>query len=434
MYSDLFDQLGGRGAGGSGAGGGGRSGTAAEPPEEPPLVSLKAGRVNLEKKSSEDGDDENAAGNDRSYSCTADPARGEIRLVWKETTGQLEWQWYDRRQKKVVDAFVVQNTTEHSLTRVPLSDQGKVHSADRVYVWTSYALTGDRRLEGNAYYRMYWMQDLEVGDEEMIVQKINEYLQDPKKAAPEGSTTAAVAGSRASAGAAASGSAAGGTSTNQVDALSSILENLGMPQTGDSTAAAAASSTGAVAGTTNSSSTGTTGTTNQLTLADLQGAMAGIQAGTSSAAGAAPPGPPLNDVLANAPAIDKLLESDDVVQRLIPLLPEGQQTVADLRENLLSPQMRNTVSALQQALLPDDAGDLSGYASVIANFQLEQEAGQSELARGNPLAAFLECVIASVEKEEEQAAPKDDGEKEEETKQDETKDNDDDDDAEAEDL
>ena len=40
MYSDLFDQLG-RG------GGGGRSGTAAEPVEEPPLLSVKAGKMIL---------------------------------------------------------------------------------------------------------------------------------------------------------------------------------------------------------------------------------------------------------------------------------------------------------------------------------------------------------------------------------------------------
>jgi hypothetical protein len=70
---------------------------------------------------------------------------------------------------------------------------------------------------------------------------------------------------------------------SQVDALSSILENLGMPQA-------------------ETTATSTTPSTNQLTLADLQGAMAGIAQQHQQVA----PGSPLEDVVTQQ-AIDALL-------------------------------------------------------------------------------------------------------------------------------
>jgi len=384
MYSDLFDQLG-RG------GGGGRSGTAAEPVEEPPLLSVKAGKMIL------------AAANDNdSFHCTADTARGEIRLVWKDAA--LQWQWYDRRSKTVQDSFAVSQQGGGTFERVPLTD--KTHENDRVYVWTS---TDDN---SKTEHRMYWMQDAEVGDEAEVVKKVNEYLKDPNKAAPAGAATATTGASSSSAAAASgtAGAAASSSNANQVDALSSILENLGMPQTSEGSTTATSSAAAAAA-------PSSSGTTNQLTLADLQGAMAGIHAGTTTTTSPAP-GPPLNDVLTTQ-AIDALLESEDVVQRLLPLLPAGQQqSVEQLRANLTSPQMRNTVSALQQALLPDDTGDLSGYASVVANFQLESDGQSALLAQGNPLAAFLESVIASVEKEkQEKKDEEEEGKESEENKE-----------------
>ena len=418
MYSDLFDQLG-RGVVGGGAGG--RSGTAAEPPEEPPLLSCKAGKMLLISSSSSEQQQQ------QRYSCTADPARGEIRLVWKDDDdddtagvlnninnnnnsaapgGQLEWQWYDRRLKKVQDRFPVRNnggSVRSTFARVPLAD--KLHANDRVYVWSCYPTSNDNDNNDTppaVEHRMYWMQDAEMGDEEQLVQTINEYLQDPSKAAPEG-FTAGRAGSN-------NNNNAASSSSHQVDALSSILENLGMPQTGEggSDATGSTASNGANSNINSMQAVGGGG----LTLADLQGAMAGIAAASSNSSNynnnVGGPGPPLNDVL-TAQAIDSLLANDEVVQRLLPLLPEPQQSAEHLRDNLLSPQMRNTVSALQQALLPDDAGDLSGYASVIANFQLDPMDGQDQLAQGNPLAAFLECVIASVEREAKEEVQQDEG-------------------------
>ncbi|MGK3744288.1 MAG: hypothetical protein ACI90V_011148 [Bacillariaceae sp.] len=44
---------------------------------------------------------------------------------------------------------------------------------------------------------------------------------------------------------------------------------------------------------------------------------------------------------------------------------------------------------------------MDGYQSVLANFQLDASDGQKSLAEGkSPIQAFLDCVLASVEKEE----------------------------------
>lgn len=111
MYSDLFDQL------GRGGGGGGRSGTASEPVEEPPLLSVKAGKMILAAPPQAD-----EAGDSLSFHCTADTARGEIRLVWKDAA--LQWQWYERRSKTVQDSFAITSSQGGgTFERVPLTDK-----------------------------------------------------------------------------------------------------------------------------------------------------------------------------------------------------------------------------------------------------------------------------------------------------------------------
>lgn len=374
MYSDLFEQI------GRGGGMNRSASTTAELAPKPTLLTFKAGRMILEPKEtvfdgiSDDNvnitatDTTKVADNISTFNCTANTARGEVRLLWDDNA--LQWQWYDRRSKLVKDTFTVNEGGGGTFERVPLQD--KTHSNDRIYVWSS---------DDKKDHKMYWMQDADMTEEEAVVRKVNEYLKDPKMAAPSRGNTSATTQSSSFTTNTSNTSTNRASTNNQVDALSSILENLGMPPNGDS------SNTSSAIGT----------ATNQLTLADLQGAMASISTGTSASS----PGPLLNDVLTTQ-AIDSLLENEDVVQRLLPLLPPEQQTPELLRTNLLSPQLRNTVSSLTQALLPDDTGDLSGYASVIANFQLEAEAGQEELTRGNSLAAFLECIVAAVEKEKQE--------------------------------
>jgi len=149
-----------------------------------------------------------------------------------------------------------------------------------------------------------------------------------------------------------------------------------------------------------------------LTLSDLQGAMAGLAtASPPGAAAASSAGPPLSE-LASADIIDEsgILDDKDVVERLTKLLPEGQQTEAMLRENIRSPQVAQSLQRLTAALA-DDAGS---FNSIIANFQLDPADGMSSMAAGNPIEAFLNCLLKDVEKKEGVKKPKLSDDKEDE--------------------
>ena len=129
--------------------------------------------------------------------------------------------------------------------------------------------------------------------------------------------------------------------------------------------------------------------------------------GASRASAAAspppPPGPPLSE-LASADVVDEsgMLDDPSAVARLIALLPEGQQTEAALRENLRSPQVAQCLRRLTSALAGDDDDDHSGggFNSIIANFRLNPEDGAVAMAAGNPVEAFLNCLLRDVERKE----------------------------------
>ena len=221
----------------------------------------------------------------------------------------------------------------------------------RIYVWTSNDSSSNGG--GETYtpvHRMYWMQSRNDEGEDDCVAKINQYLDNPKEAAPPK------------------------TEEPQVDALSNILENLGIPQ---------------------SEPQGTGG--GILTLADLQGAMAGLGPMTTPATSSAPRTQiiPLTE-LVTPTAMDSLLQNDAAKNRLLEFLPPDQRDMAHLEDNLKSPQVQQTLQALSQALLPDELGTLDGYHSIIANFQLDPKDGEEALRSGNSIQAFLDCVLASV--------------------------------------
>ena len=64
-------------------------------------------------------------------------------------------------------------------------------------------------------------------------------------------------------------------------------------------------------------------------------------------------------------------------------------------ENLSSPQVQQCLKSLQAALLDDEAG----VNSILANFQLRPEDGAIAMAAGNPIQAFLDCVLKSAQRE-----------------------------------
>merc|ERR1719469_326824 len=134
-----------------------------------------------------------------------------------------------------------------------------------------------------------------------------------------------------------------------------------------------------------------------LTLADLQGAMAGLATASpppGSATSNGPP-PPLSEMASKAIIDDSGILSDpSTVARLVALLPEGQRTESQLRENIHSPQVAQCLQRLTAALAEEGT---ESYNSIIANFQLNPSDG---VQSGNPIEAFLQCLLKDVEKKE----------------------------------
>jgi hypothetical protein len=204
--------------------------------------------------------------------------------------------------------------------------------------------------------------------------------------------------------------------SGQVDALSNILQSLGMPQ--QQSPSGTSNTSSVVGGTTNSTTPAPNNTAATpsapeaksapsigLTLSDLQGAMAGLA--TTSPPGAPAsnnvggPGPSLSEVVTPDAVIEAgILENTELKERLIQLLPENQRTEDRLLENLRSPQVRQCLQSLTAALCDD--GSLDGFHSILANFQLRPEDGAVGLSQGNPIQAFLDCVLKSVQREKEE--------------------------------
>jgi hypothetical protein len=67
---------------------------------------------------------------------------------------------------------------------------------------------------------------------------------------------------------------------------------------------------------------------------------------------------PSLDKIVTQESMGKLIDDDangEIAKELIPHLPEGQQTAEDLRENLMSPQLREAMRTLTQAIQSDQA-------------------------------------------------------------------------------
>lgn len=354
MYSDLFDALGGNSSSSSSSNARSNSNSS---DEAKPLLSFKAGKVEL------------ALQENGKFLATPDTRRCQVNLNYNEES-QLIWEWYDRREKKVMDTIRITDPVKLERADVPKSQDADCN--DRVYYW---------KLDSE--WRMIWLQDKEEDPE--LIDKVNKILKEttkPSTADPaEGDDNAGGGSDPISARSPSSVS----TTTRQVDALSNILENLGMPQGGDqnSTTASPAAAPAAAAG-----AGGT------LTLADLQSAMGGVQTQQENNN---PPG--LHEFVTPG-AISSLLANEDVRNRLMQELPEEQRSAEFLESCLRSPQVQQTLRSLTSALLPDDNGSMDGYHSVLANFQLDASDGQKALSEGkSPIQAFLDCVLASVEKE-----------------------------------
>ncbi|KAL7527635.1 hypothetical protein ACHAXR_002055 [Thalassiosira sp. AJA248-18] len=188
----------------------------------------------------------------------------------------------------------------------------------------------------------------------------------------------------------------------QIDALGNILENLGIPQPGGTPAGER--NAGTAGADQAAAAAGASGGAGGLTLADLQGAMAGLATASPPSAAAsatAAAGPPLSE-LASTDIIDEsgILNDPATVERLVALLPEGQRTESQLRENIRSPQVAQCLQRLTSALVDDGDGGGGSFNSIIANFQLDPVDGAAAMAGGNPIEAFLNCLLKDVERKE----------------------------------
>jgi 26S proteasome regulatory subunit N13 len=201
------------------------------------------------------------------FLVSPDPRRGELNVVYEENN-PVKVEWKDRRTTAVVDSLNVMESDNWTFERIDTGKEG-----DRVYLLQT-SKSEDSRL-------FFWMQDKEVETDEVNCVEVNRFLSDASEAAQAAGVVVAPATGGGTAAAGTSASAVGGsddalvrmmlsnnrdtaaattasgaspTASHQVDALSNILQQMGMPQ---------------------GAGTATDGTST-LTLADLQGAMAGL--------------------------------------------------------------------------------------------------------------------------------------------------------------
>ena len=118
----------------------------------------------------------------------------------------------------------------------------------------------------------------------------------------------------------------------------------------------------------------------------MQQAMAGLQ--QAGMVGGGPPITPLTSVVDPDVVQPFLAENEGAQQALLPHLPEGLQNPGELYATLRSPQLRQALGQLTNALQTDN------FNAVMSNFGLDPAAGAAALAQGNGVSAFLEAIMA----------------------------------------
>jgi hypothetical protein len=416
---------------------------------ETSILSFKAGKMNTTLQPN------------GKYLVAPDPRRGELHVVWVSVPGggaggaaaggHVKLEWKDRRTKTTVNTisiFASDDNTNGATTTTTFERVITGRESDRVYL---LQVGGGPADESSRHF--FWMQDKDDELDEANCISVNLYLSDfseAANAASSGSTTtsptaAAVPTSTLLAPGARTVDALdnaellrimqgalgnngdvndlGGARTTtvpgsasiptanagQVDALGNILENLGVPTSTSSMRRSGGTPSGernvrissALPGeqTSTAATVGGSGG-GGLTLADLQGAMAGLAtASPPPATTASTAGPPLSE-LASMDIIDEsgILDDPSIVDRLVALLPENQRSEAMLRENIRSPQVAQCLRRLTSALADEE--DAGSFNSIIANFQLNPADGALAMASGNPIEAFLNCLLRDVERKE----------------------------------
>ena len=332
----------------------GSAGSMAESPHPPtrnepkPIVSLKAGRMTTTKLAN------------GKLEVTPELERGQIELFSGDSPNSIKFIWRNRRSKEIGQNLMIFDTDQCTFRQV--------YAEQRIYVLQFPSETSSD--DENSQFHFYWLQDVHSESDLELTRSVAKYVQDPAgKADKKKEESPSLPSS--------SPTNNDSTAPNPTgDALSHILDNL-------------ASST---ADTTTQT---TSGAAAQLTLADLQGAMAGLA--TSSPT----PTPPVTTApLTEIASVEHIrasgiLDDLDTKAKLIALLPPNQQDEEHLMEHLSAPQVRAALSSLTSALLMSP----ESFHSVIMNFQFRPE---DAVSMGNPIQAFFECLMAQVEREKQE--------------------------------
>lgn len=99
--------------------------------------------------------------------------------------------------------------------------------------------------------------------------------------------------------------------------------------------------------------------------------------------------PPLQDIVTSEEIVNSgVLDDPAVRSQLVEHLPPGQQSEEFLEENIRSPQFRQAIGSLNDALAEN-------FSGVAANVGIDPAPGHSELVRGDTAGAFLTAVQAA---------------------------------------
>eukprot|EP01042_Synura_sphagnicola_P002913 gene2913-3565_t len=77
---------------------------------------------------------------------------------------------------------------------------------------------------------------------------------------------------------------------------------------------------------------------------------------------------------------------------LLPHLPPGQQSAEFLESTVRSPQLTQSITALDEAL---QGGN---YGAVVSNFGIDPSPGTAALLRGDPVTAFVTSLVAEADR------------------------------------
>jgi len=271
------------------------------------------------------------------YTVTANEAKGKLLLI--KDDGMVHLQWKNISNNSSIDKDIIVMPNVSKVTRVNTGTE-----KDRVYLWQfsdSSSTNSSSSENSRLFFYMQYGHDNDRDKEN--IRKLNAYLVNPD-----------------------------GDGSDPVSTPAPLVPNL--------------DSLGINANNSGSSNNNTSTSGGALTSEDLQRAMMGLLSG----------GPttdriqvPLQEVVTpEVVSSSGILDDPVIVNELIPLLAEGQQSAENIEATLHSPQLRSAFASLTAALQSDN------FNSVLANFGLDPAHGAEHLARGDTIGAFLASLYA----------------------------------------